>query len=189
MSSPRVIAGSARGVRLKSYPGKSTRPITDRVKENLFNIIRDEIPNSRVLDLFGGIGSVGIEALSRGASFCQFIEKNPAVARIIQDNLEKTNLSKNANVKVADAFKFLLTDKPGAYDFIYVAPPQYFDLWEKTLLILDKNKLPLLKKSGCVIVQIDPVEEKDIFLENLQITDRRKYGNTVLLFFKTVISN
>ena len=185
MSSPRIIAGSARGLRLKSLPGQKTRPITDRVKESLFNIIRDDIPDSTFLDLFGGIGSVGIEALSRGAKYCQFVEKNPEAVRIIKENLKFTKLEENANVYLGDAFLFL-RDSQEIFDFVYIAPPQYAGLWEKAIVLVDSITKSFISESGQVIVQIDPIEEKSILLDNLVLFDRRKYGSTLLLFFERV---
>lgn len=184
MSAPRIIAGSARGLRLKSLPGKDTRPITDRVKENLFNIIRDFIPNSHFLDLFGGIGSVGIEALSRGASFCQFIENNPSAVRIIHENLSFTRLTQFSNVKQVDAFIFLKNQIEEKFDFIYIAPPQYKGLWEKALYLVDQLSGAIMSDSGWVIIQIDPVEETVMDLKNLVLFDHRRYGNTLLMFFR-----
>ena len=92
---------------MKSVPGDITRPITDRVKGALFNIISADIVDSRFLDLFGGTGSVGIEALSRGAQFVQFIDKNQAACSVIKENLEKCGFSDKANVRKIDAFSFI----------------------------------------------------------------------------------
>ena len=89
MASPRIIAGSAKGIRLKSVPGFVTRPITDRAKEALFNIIGPDVINSKWLDLFAGTGSVGLEALSRGAEFVRFIEINHSVVRVLKENIIK----------------------------------------------------------------------------------------------------
>ena len=89
MSNPRIIAGTAKGLRLNSVQGESTRPITDRVKEALFNIISGDIENASFIDLFAGTGSVGIEALSRGASFVRFIEKNQITEKVLKSNSVK----------------------------------------------------------------------------------------------------
>ena len=104
MSNPRIIAGKARGMRLQDVPGDITRPITDRVKEALFNILGNDILDSSLLDLFGGTGSVGIEALSRGAEFVRFIDLNRAAIQVIRANLEHTHLAEHAQVVQSDAF-------------------------------------------------------------------------------------
>ena len=94
----RVISGSAKGIKLESVPGKSTRPITDQVKEALFNILGMDVVEKRFLDLFGGTGAVGIEALSRGAEHVVFLDTNYRAYRVIQNNLETTGLDDYATV-------------------------------------------------------------------------------------------
>ena len=132
----RVISGSAKGIQLQAVPGSGTRPISDRVKEAVFNILGDAIVESRVLDLFAGTGSVGIEALSRGAEQAVFVEKHPKAIATIRANLRRTALEAEARVVRADVFKFLAST-PQPFDLIYIAPPQYQGLWSKTLLALD----------------------------------------------------
>ena len=103
----RVIAGSAKGKKLKMVPGDTTRPITDRTKEALFDILGSWIIGARVLDLFGGTGAVGIEALSRGAAHVTFIDSSRAASRTIGENLRLAGLAERATVKRKDAFRFL----------------------------------------------------------------------------------
>lgn len=178
----RVIAGSAKGRQLKLVPGDSTRPIMDRVKEALFSIIGRDILDSVVLDLFAGTGSVGIEALSRGAKKAVFIDREPKAIQTIQENLTLTRLTERAVVRRGDAFAVLSGKPDTAYDFIYIAPPQYKDMWEKALKAVDA-KLEWLSEDGTVIVQIDPEEYAPIPLDNLVVDDERKYGNTLLIFY------
>ncbi len=178
----RVIAGSAKGRQLKLVPGDSTRPIMDRVKEALFSIIGRDILDSVVLDLFAGTGSVGIEALSRGARKAVFIDREPKAIQTIQENLTLTRLTERAVVRRGDAFAVLSGKPDAAYDFIYIAPPQYKDMWEKALKAVDA-KLEWLSEDGTVIVQIDPEEYAPIPLDNLVVDDERKYGNTLLIFY------
>ncbi len=182
MSKPRIIAGSARGIRIESVPGDTTRPITDRVKESLFNIIGSDIADSKFLDLFGGTGSVGIEALSRGARSCYFLDLAPQAVRTIKKNLETARLVEKAEVRMLDAFQYLRMPVNSAYDYIYIAPPQYKNMWLKALEAVNSNP-QLIAEDGWVIVQINPVELTEIDLDNLIEFDRRKYGSTVLLFF------
>ena len=183
MSSPRIISGQAKGMRLKSVPGDITRPITDRVKGALFNIISADIVESLFLDLFGGTGSVGIEALSRGAQFVQFIDKNQAACSVIKDNLEKSGFSEKANIRKTDAFSFIQGKATPEFDYIFIAPPQYFGFWSKMVLLIDK-RLNILSPDGWIIVQIDPKEYEKLDLSNLEEFDTRDYGSTRLIFYK-----
>lgn len=178
----RVIAGSAKGRRLKLVPGDVTRPIMDRVKESLFNIIGRKVYDSVWLDLFAGTGSVGIEALSRGASHALLTDLDLRAVRTIEENLKLTKLSDRAMVRKMDAFTLLGQAPDQPYNFIYIAPPQYKALWSQALTALDKNPA-WLHGRGQVIVQIDPEENTPVALKNLTLEDQRRYGNTALLFF------
>ena len=177
----RVIAGSAKGISLQAVPGSGTRPISDRVKEAVFSILGDGIIGAWVLDLFAGTGSVGIEALSRGAARAVMVEKQPRAADVIKANLAHTRLQTNARVVKADVFKFL-AGQSEPFDLIYVAPPQYQNLWLKTLLALDANP-GWLAPDGQIVVQIFPKEYQLVELANLQLADQRKYGSTLVCFY------
>lgn len=178
----RVIGGSARGLRLKAVPGDTTRPITDLVKEALFNILGTEIVNNNVLDLFGGTGAVGIEALSRGARHVTFLDKSQTAVQTILANLENTHFSNQAKVMRVDAFSFL-SAKQGPFDLIYVAPPQYKDIWQRAMRLLDEQP-QILSDGGQIIVQINPIEWDQSTYQSFSVFDSRKYGDTLLLFFE-----
>jgi 16S rRNA (guanine966-N2)-methyltransferase len=185
----RVISGTAKGRKLRRVPGDSTRPIMDRVKENLFNILGDFVPDSRWLDLFAGTGQVGIEALSRGAKHVVFVDKVAAAVRTTKSNLRHTGLEKGATVVQQDAFRFLESPSGAPFDLIYVAPPQYKGMWLAVLGAVDKGPQRLLDPDGLVVVQIDPKEEAQVGddglgLQNLKELDRRRYGSTLLLFYE-----
>lgn len=183
----RVISGSAKGIHLKSVPGKSTRPITDRVKEALFNIIGIDIVGRTLLDLFAGTGSVGIEALSRGAEYVLFLDTNYRAYKVIQENLEVTRLEEYADVWKKDAFVLIRDEPVRRFDFIYIAPPQYKGLWDKTMQELNQNP-DWLDDYGKVIVQIHPKElEIDYGYSKFREIDRRDYGDTLLIFFEKVL--
>jgi 16S rRNA (guanine966-N2)-methyltransferase len=182
MSQPRIISGTAKGNRLQDVPGDTTRPITDRVKEALFNIFATDVVDSNFLDLFGGTGSVGIEALSRGAKSCTFIELNSTAIKTLKTNLQSTKLNSKSIVHQMDAFRFLETVPTSPFDYVYIAPPQYKQMWLKALELVDHNP-DLISEDAWVIVQINPVELEEIDLVNLFEFDRRKYGSTVLLFY------
>jgi 16S rRNA (guanine966-N2)-methyltransferase len=181
----RVIAGTAKGRKLKMVPGESTRPIMDRVKESLFNILGLGIRDCSFLDLFAGTGSVGIEALSRGAARVLFIDTDRLAIRTVRENLAHTRLEERAEVLRTDAFSYLRHPHPEAFEYIFVAPPQYKGMWKETLLLLDANP-GHLHPDGIVVVQIDPVEREDITLDMLTPYDERIYGNTLLWFFERV---
>lgn len=182
----RVIGGKVKGHRLKMVPGDTTRPITDRVKENLFNILGDWVIGTRWLDLFAGTGQVGIEALSRGAEHVVFVDSVKAAVRTIKANLDHTRLANYSTVIHRDAFIYLRNVPRNPLDVIYVAPPQYRGLWKDTLRVVDKQRGSLLSEEGLVIVQIDPVEKLEPELQNLQLSDQRKYGSTMLCFYEAI---
>jgi 16S rRNA (guanine966-N2)-methyltransferase len=177
----RVIAGEAKGRKLLSVPGQATRPITDRVKESLFNILGRRVVDALFLDLFAGTGSVGIEALSRGACRAVFVERNRQALKVIAENLKKTRLAERAQVVSSDVFKFLRGKFDEKFDLVYIAPPQYKGLWAKTLLALDGREL--LADEGLIIVQMHPKELASLDLKFLQLADQRKYGSTLLCFY------
>jgi len=178
----RVIAGRAKGRKLFSVPGKGTRPITARVKGALFNILRPRLAGAVMLDLFGGTGAVGIEALSRNAEHVVFVERSRQAAEVIRRNLELTRLSDYAEIVRADAFQYLArAPREGQFDIIYVAPPQYKALWLKALLEIDGNGL--LAEDGLVVVQIHPKEVVQATLLHLEMVDERHYGSTLLRFY------
>src|SRR3989338_2573277 len=183
MAGLRVIAGIAKGRRLKLVPGEGTRPITDRVKESLFNILGSDMAGAEVLDLFAGTGSVGIEALSRGAAHAVFVENDRLAVKTIQDNLQHTGLAGQARVVRTDAFIYLRNDAPQSFDYIHVAPPQYEELWSRTLQALDARPT-WLNPDGVAVAQIHPVEFKELPLTHLTLVDQRKYGSTLLCFYE-----
>jgi 16S rRNA (guanine966-N2)-methyltransferase len=179
----RVIAGRAKGRRLYMVPGGETRPIGDRPKEALFNILGMSIRESHFLDLFAGTGSVGIEALSRGAELAVFIDLNTNAIRTIYANLELTGLGEGAIVLRRDAFLYLAAEKNRTFDYVYIAPPQYHGMWERALLTVDTH-VQCLNPDAWVIVQIHPDEFKSLTLTNLIEFDQRRYGNTLLVFYE-----
>lgn len=183
----RVISGKARGMRLKAVPGETTRPILDRAKESLFNILGSFVVGTRWLDLFGGTGQVGIEALSRGAAEVVFADKARLAVRTIWQNLKHTRLGEGAVVEQVDAFLYLARLARGdiaPFDVVYVAPPQYLGLWVEALRLLDGAGSTAVAEGGMVVVQIDPSEYCEVDLKNLVLTDKRKYGRTLFCFYE-----
>lgn len=173
-------------MKLRLVPGSSTRPIMDRAKEALFNIIGGDIRDTNFLDLFAGTGSVGIEALSRGAKYAHFNELERAAIKTIHHNLAHTGLKSKARVTRRDAFDLIARSPDYNYRFIYVAPPQYRGIWLKTLAALDANT-EWHSRDREIIVQIDPSEyDPHPSFARLAERDRRKYGRTMLLFYRFV---
>lgn len=183
MARLRVIGGSAKGHSLQLVPGGSTRPIGDRVKEALFNILGPGIAGASLLDLFAGTGSVGIEALSRGAGRVVFIENDRLAVRIIRENLKNTRLDEGARVVLSDAFAYLHSQSGDRFEYVFLGPPQYKGLWKRTLEVIDARP-GILEPDAWIIAQIDPREYEEWDLANLFKFDERKYGNTLLLFYE-----
>jgi 16S rRNA (guanine966-N2)-methyltransferase len=188
----RVVAGSAKGKQLLQVPGSGTRPIMDRVKESLFDILRPRIEGMRVLDLFAGSGSVGIEALSQGAAFCTFIDRERRAVATIKKNLASTGLSDRAVVLYTDALGFLVGLEQ-TFDLIYVAPPQYKRIWVEALRRIAAPVLPGVDSSAeqevdraprLVIAQIDPKEYEALDLGALREVRQKRYGNSLLVFYE-----
>lgn len=179
----RVISGIAKGRRLVPVPGEGTRPITDRVKESLFDILGGDVQGARLLDLFAGTGGVGIEALSRGAERVVFVDNTRKAIETVRRNLETTGLTDGAEVVQGDAFRYLERETGvEPFHYVYVAPPQYRDLWVRALLALDAGAL--LTPDGLVIVQIHPKEYHEVVTQRLRLTQERRYGSTILLFYE-----
>ncbi|HKF39041.1 MAG TPA: 16S rRNA (guanine(966)-N(2))-methyltransferase RsmD [Ktedonobacteraceae bacterium] len=191
----RVVTGEAKGRKLKAPKTAGTRPIIDRVKTALFDILSTRVDDARFLDLFAGTGSVGIEALSRGAASATFIEMNYSVLKVVRENLKITGLGDRAETLHVDAFKFLQSytsnnrssagSQEREYEIIYVAPPQYQEMAARALQLLDTARL--VPDTGLVIVQIHPKERPVVAavpLTRLILTGERKYGSTLLMFYE-----
>jgi 16S rRNA (guanine966-N2)-methyltransferase len=204
----RVVTGEAKGKRLKSPKTSGTRPIMDRVKTALFDILSSEVIDATFLDLFAGTGGVGIEALSRGASHATFIEMSPPILKLVRENLQITGLADRADTLLTDSFKFLQAYQndpvpqqqrratfpplPGGqgrvYDIIYVAPPQYEEMAARALGLLDSSSLAA-EEDSLIIVQIHPKERAGVAAVSCQhfvLTDERRYGSTLLMFYRRV---
>ena len=178
----RVIAGSAKGRRLSTPASKRVRPALDQVKEAIFNILFD-VTGARVLDLFAGCGSIGIEALSRGASLAVFVEElGPAVA-CIRKNLERCGFADRARVMKSTVAQAIprLRRQGEAFDLVFVDPPYLKNLVHPTLKKV--SSAGILSNNGLIIVEHHPKEETGE-VEGLLLTDTRKYGQIRITFFR-----
>ncbi len=182
----RVIAGTARSLPLKTVPGNKTRPTTDRIKETLFNMIAPYIPDCRFLDLFAGSGGIGIEALSRGASFAVFVEQDRAALQIIRQNLHFTHLEERAKVMQAEVVRCVSAMKAEhAFDVIFMDPPYNHDLEHKVLEALAESDLV----DAHTLIIIEASEHTDFsYLENLgfEIQKDKRYGSNRHVFVSKI---
>lgn len=176
----RVIAGAYRGRKLLSPPGMTARPTTDRVKEAMFGALQFDIAGSRVLDAFAGSGALGIEALSRGAAQVDFVEKDPACLRVLEQNL-KTVGAQNARVFKGDVLKLIAG--LGQYDIVLLDPPYDAGLYEPVLRALDGGAL---RDGGVVVLECrKSFDLSDMIVYNLtkySLTKRKNYGDISVAF-------
>ena len=186
----RVIAGSAGGLRLAYPKDVEIRPTADRVREAIFNILGDRVADARVLDLFAGTGAFGVEALSRGAAWCLFVERHRGCIAAINDNLRKTNLSDRAEVVCANAFKFPGTrEMPLPFDIIFLDPPYRFsqncEPGSEIAGLLERLGSPdVLAAGGLTVVEHASNAIVPEQLPGLVLLDGRRYGSTGVSFFR-----
>lgn len=146
----RVITGTARGKRLRELPGLDTRPTTDRVKEGLFNIIQFDVEGRRVLDLFAGTGQLGIEALSRGACRCDFVDQALAAVKVVRENLRSCGLERQAAVYQRDFLDFLKGTQE-KYDLVFLDPPYASGDLERALEYI--AEIDIVSRNGIIICE------------------------------------
>jgi len=177
----RVITGKARGVQLKTPDGMLTRPTTDRVKEALFSIIQFELPGARVLDLFGGTGQLGIEALSRGAKEAVFVDAREDACKLIRENLRRAKMEKEGKVVRSDYLDYLKRCRE-SFDIILLDPPYAEVFLENSLKMIAEI---VILQSGGIIVTERPVG-KELPWEFPGFTRSRdyKYGKTLLTLYR-----
>ncbi|OIQ58383.1 ribosomal RNA small subunit methyltransferase D [Moorella thermoacetica] len=178
----RIIAGEARGRRLGTPRGRTTRPTSDRVREALFNILGNRVIDSLFLDLFAGSGAVGLEALSRGARRAVFVENNRQALNCLLANIKATGLEARGQVMALDARRALATlaRRGETFDLIFSDPP-YRQGWEELIL---PAVIPVLAPGGLVIMET-AVAEAGPAITGLEITAIRIYGDTALNFYKS----
>lgn len=179
----KIISGTLKGRKINGYNIEGTRPTMDRVKESLFGMIQDNIKDSVVLDLFAGSGNLGIEAISNGAKLAYFIDNNPEVIKVLNQNISSLDIKSKSRVVLSDWKKALnnFSKENKKFDLIFIDPPYAYDVYEK---ILDKvNTLNLLTEEGLLIMEhhnLNLPQECD----KLALYKERNYGNKQINIYK-----
>ena len=177
----RVITGTARGVQLKTPDGMTTRPTADRVKEALFSIIQFEIPGARVLDLFGGTGQLGIEALSRGAKSAVFVDAGEPACKLIRENLKRTRLEQQGSVVRSDYLQYLNRCRE-QFDIILLDPPYAEVFLENALKCI--TEIDILQSGGIIVAERPLGKELPWEFEGFIRSRDYKYGSTLLTIYR-----
>jgi len=178
-----VIAGFAKGKKLYTPRDRLLRPTTGKVKECIFNIISEDIKNKEVLDLFAGCGTLGIEALSRGAKFCRFVDLMPASIKYLKKNLIATDMSDNGKIYKEDVFRFIRRTskyKP-EYNYIFADPPYDFSQYHELIRVIEETKLLALQ--GLFFLEHEQAFEGKTASGNLYLYETRKFGSTKISIF------
>ena len=177
----RVISGKARGVNLKTPEGLTTRPTADRVKEALFSIINFDVPNTSVLDLFGGTGQLGIEALSRGAKSAVFVDAGEAACKLIKENLRRAKLEEQGRVIRSDYLRFQTTCRD-KFDIVLLDPPYAEEFLENSLKKL--SEIDILQSNGIIVCERPLGKELPAEIPGFTRSKDYKYGTTVLTLYR-----
>lgn len=177
----RVITGKARGVALKTPEGLTTRPTADRVKEALFSIINFDIPDAEVLDLFGGTGQLGIEALSRGAKRAVFVDAGDAACKLIKENLRRTKLEGQGSVVRSDYLQYLSRCQE-KFSIVFLDPPYAEEFLENSLKKL--SEIDILKSNGIIVCERPLGKELPWEIPGFTRSKDYKYGKTLLTLYR-----
>ena len=177
----RVITGIARGVNLKTPEGISTRPTADRVKEALFSIINFDVPNASVLDLFGGTGQLGIEALSRGAKSAVFVDSGESACKLIKENLRRTKLEENGRVIRSDYLRYLSTCRD-KFDIVFLDPPYAEEFLENSIKRI--SEIDILQSNGIIVCERPLGKELPWEIPGFTRSKDYKYGSILLTLYR-----
>ena len=177
----RVIAGKAKGTNLKTPEGMLTRPTTDRVKEALFSIIQFDIPNAVVLDLFGGTGQLGIEALSRDAKEAVFVDSQKNACSLIKENLKRAHLDDKAQVVCSD-YTVFLKKTVKTYDIILLDPPYAEKFLENALKLI--TEIDILQSGGIIVTERPAEKSLDLDFPGFTRSKDYKYASTILTIYR-----
>ena len=177
----RVVAGAARGVALKTPEGLVTRPTADRVKEAMFSILQFDLPGTAVLDLFGGTGQLGIEALSRGAKSAVFVDEGEKACTLIKENLRRTKLEGQAKVVRSDYLQFLKQSKE-KFDIILLDPPYAEVFLENALKCI--TEIDILQSGGIIVCERPIEKELPFEFAGYRRSKDYKYGRTFVTLYR-----
>ena len=177
----RVISGKARGVTLKTPSGMTTRPTGDRVKEAMFSIIQFDLPGAKVLDLFGGTGQLGIEALSRGAAKAVFVDQDRNACNLIRENLKRTKLEQSGTVVQSDYLSYLRSTGE-KFNIILLDPPYAEVFLENSLKLI--TEIDILQSGGIIVCERPLGKELDLDFSGFSRSRDYKYGSTLLAVFR-----
>lgn len=180
-----MVAGSAKGHKLRTLSDNSTRPTSDRVKEALFSIIANYIPDANVIDLYAGTGSLGIEALSRGAKKVFFVDKSKECYELIKENLEHTKLADKAEIIASSVQEIIprIARQMSKFDIIFMDPPYRKDLIKETLAILSNDDI--MNENCIIIAEHDKSDEVPSDVGRIKLIRTQKYKDTILSIYKT----
>lgn len=179
----RVISGSARGLKLLSLEGDNTRPTLDRVKEALFSMLTVYVPSANVLDLFAGSGALGIEALSRGADRCVFVDSLPQAMDIVKANAAKARVAERSAFCTVNALSYL-SSSIDKFDLVFLDPPYRGNLYEDCLTKLYENGF--IKKGSVVVMEWDSEMKKPYVPPFYEVIRERKYGRVMLTLLSCI---
>jgi len=179
----RIIAGTYRGRKIDFPKTPDIRPTQDRIREALFNVIAPDIEGRKVLDLFAGSGSLGIEALSRGAKKVTFVDNNLKCIKIIKKNLEGIGITAEAEVYKQDAFKAIerLSASGASFDIVFIDPPYYKDLAKKALIKL--THYVILSHNNIIVVEHYKKDALPEDLKGMALKKQKRFGDIFLSFY------
>ena len=177
----RVISGIAKGVNLKTPEGMATRPTADRVKEAMFSIIQFDLPGAKVLDLFGGTGQLGIEAMSRGAQSAVFVDASDAACKLIRENLKRTKLEQFSTV-IRSEYDVYLKKCREKYDIILLDPPYIEVFLENSLKLI--TEIDILQTNGIIVTERPLEKELPWNFPGFSRSRDYKYGKTLLTIYR-----
>ena len=177
----RVISGRARGTVLKTPEGMQTRPTADRVKEALFSILQFELPGTHVLDLFGGTGQLGIEAISRGAQSAVFVDAGEPACKLIKENLRRAKMEGEGRVVRSDYLQYLSQCRE-TFDIIFLDPPYAEVFLENAIKKI--SEIDILQSGGIIVAERPAEKALNLEIEGYTRTKDYKYGNTVLTLYR-----
>lgn len=177
----RVISGKARGITLKTPKGENTRPTADRVKEALFSIVQFDLPGAKVLDLFGGTGQLGIEALSRGAKSAVFVDARDDACRLIKENLKRTGMEAQAAVIRSDYLQYLTRCRE-TFDMIILDPPYAENFLENALKTI--TEIDILQSGGIIIAERPLGKDLPYDFTGFTRSKDYKYGQVLLTLYR-----